>query len=234
MTITQGDNKYQALTGDDGRYQFTSVETGTWQCKVEMFGFAAGQAEVKVPEGPAQLDIPLEMRAFDAPAAPSVITENKPATAAPTSAPAPTTEAKKSDATKPAGAAPAPAATAANRRGNSGNAGSQRRGQGGPGGQGGGNFQNLSLTESADAQMMGGMSSDPSAVGGDVAAGADQTLVLNGSLSRGMEEAQANDSFLMRNGFGFGGPGGGFGGPGGPGGPGGGQGLRQRLPQRFL
>jgi hypothetical protein len=217
VTITQGDNKYQALTGDDGRYQFASVETGTWQCKVEMFGFAAGQAEVKVPDGPATLDVPLELRAFDAPAAPSVITENKPATAAPA---APPVEAKKPDTTKPAATAPAPAATAANRRGNGGNAGLQRRGQGGPGGQGG-NFQNLSLTESSDAQMMGGMSSDPSAVGGDVASGADQTLVLNGSLSRGMEEAQANDSFLMRNGFGFGGPGGGFGGPGGPGGPGG-------------
>ncbi len=225
VTITQGDNKYQSLTGDDGRYQFSGIEAGVWQCKVEMFGFAVGQAEVKVGDGAAVLDVPLELRAFDAPAAPVVVTENKPAAAPETTG---ATGAKKPDTataaveTKTPAAGPAsatqPAKTqqASARRGSGPGALGQRRGAAGATG----NYQNLALTESADAQSMGGLGSDPSEAGADVTSGADQALVLSGSLSRGMDEARSNDSFLMRSGFGMGGFDGGFGGgPGGPGGP---------------
>ena len=52
ITITQGDNKYTALTGDDGRYHLGGIETGTWQIAVEMFGFATAKSEVKVGDAP--------------------------------------------------------------------------------------------------------------------------------------------------------------------------------------
>ena len=226
ITITQGDNKYQALTGDDGRYQLSGIESGTWQYKVEMFGFATAESEVKVGDGPVTLDVPLELRAFDAPAAPVVVTENK--TPAGPATPAPAGDDKKPDTTAPATTAAAtpaagtPAATpaknqqASGRRGNSTGPLGQRRGPAGASGS----YQNLSLTESADSQMMGGLGAEPSDIGGDVASGADQAITLNGSLSRGMDEARSDDSNLMRMGFGGGFPGGGFG-PGGPGGPGG-------------
>ncbi len=77
VTVTQGDNVYQALTGDDGRYQLGGIESGTYQYSVDMFGFAAAKSEVKLGDGPMTLDIPLDLRSFDAPAPPAVVSENK-------------------------------------------------------------------------------------------------------------------------------------------------------------
>lgn len=215
ITFTQGDTKYQALTGDDGRYQLAGIDAGSYQYTVDMFGFATAKSEVKVGDGPVTLDVPLEMQAFDAPAAPAVVSENKPPAAQPApSGVSPKPQTPATGAASPAGSVSKPQQTqASNNRRRPDNT---RRGAAGAAG----NYQNLSLTESADSLMMGNLGTDPSEAGGGDATGADQAMVLNGSLSRGMDEARSNDSYLMR--MGFGGPGGfGFGGAGGPGGPGG-------------
>ncbi len=224
ITVTQGDNKYQALTGDDGRYQLNGIETGAWQYTVEMFGFATASSEVKVGDGPVTLDVPLEMRSFDAPAAPVVVTENK-TPAGPATPPAagdnkkpetPAAAATRLQRRLPRRDSSTKAQQAANRRRPPAQNGTRR----GPAGASG-SYQNLSLTESADSQMMGNLGFRTR----DACGGADpepdtRPWSLNGSLSRGMDEARSDDSYLMRMGFGGMGPGGfGPGGPGGPGGP---------------
>jgi hypothetical protein len=232
VTATMGDKKVATTTDDNGRYGFADLADGTWKLEIEMLGFEKLTTEIGVA-----LDAPspewelkfLPMSAITAPAP-------APTTAAAAPATTPATPQTTAEAT-PAKPSPAPATTtpttpAAPASGNA----TQRsattpggQGRGGRGQQGaanggrpsllaGNNFQRVDVNAAADASALNGADgaiTDASAA--DMSQSADPSLMINGSVSRGLDMPQQNDW--------FGGPGGrmgmdGMGGPGGPGGMG--------------
>jgi hypothetical protein len=233
VTVVKGDTKKVTTTDEEGRYSFADLADGVWKLDIEMVGFASISTEVGVAFDSPAAQWTLKFLP------PGGIKAPAPAAAAPvttSAAPAatPDTDAK---ATASATPAPAPAATtsvaattpktpAGGTNGARGQGqGQGRNGQGGGRGQGGNNgrpsllasngFQRVDVNSSGDAGATadGGMASNDMA---DLSSSADPSLMVNGSVSRGLDMPQQNDW--------FGGPGGrmdGMGGPGGPGGPGG-------------
>jgi hypothetical protein len=244
VTMTQGDKKFVTTTDGNGVYEFPNVPDGVWTLKIDMLGFAPISRDVGVgldaPAGQWELKL-LPPGGAPAPAQAVAATQAKPA------APAATAPA----AAKPAAQASAAAPGAQPRNGGRGGSGGQTASSGRPSlrqaigqrGQGQNGFQRLDVNASAD-----GMSSDAGENGmadlnsADLNQSASDSLLVNGSVSRGLDEGPQNDWFAGR-GMMMGGPGmigvlasgmgqgpdqaaaagaGGPGGPGGRGGPGGG------------
>jgi trimeric autotransporter adhesin len=225
VTATKGDQKLFTTTDENGRYAFPDLADGAWTIEVEMLGFAKLSNEVGIafdapsPEWNLQF---LPMSAImkppaAAPAAASAATPAKPAD--PAAAPASVTPATvTAPAVTQAAAAPAaakPAAGGSAARGQRANAG---RGQTGTNGRPSlleaGGFQRVDVNSSGDlaAAPETGMAAGEMA---DLSNSADPSLLVSGSVSRGLDMPQGNDW--------FGGPGGRMGGMGG--GPGGMNGM---------
>jgi hypothetical protein len=241
VSATSGDQKLVTTTDENGRYSFTGLSDGSWTIEVEMLGFAKLSNVVGI--------------AFDAPSPEwnlkflpmSAIVAPQPAPAvAPAAAPATNQAAAPKTAAVPAPRPPQPTAP----RGTPG-----ARGPTGPNGRPSlaapNTYRRVDVNSSADlsAAPDTGLSANEVA---DLTNSADPSLLVSGSVSRGIDIPQGNDWFggpggrdaLMGGGpggidgmnpaggdgagaaFGAGAQGGGRGGPGGgmPGGgmPGGG------------
>jgi trimeric autotransporter adhesin len=227
VTATQDAKKLITTTDDRGAYSYPDLADGIWTIQVDMLGFAGQSHDVATASDAPSPTWELQILGLDAlrqqlaPPAP-------PAT--PAAAPAQTAANQPAGTPAPEPAKPAPAASTATP---SNGAPQQRTGGGGRGGQTAANngrpslrqalsqgtgFQRLDVNQTADAQE-----TEPAPTAENANSDAAQTsdaLVVNGSVSGGLDMPQQNDW------FGFGGRGGGgFGGPGGPGGPGGGDGF---------
>jgi hypothetical protein len=257
VIATQGDQRQVTTTDENGRYSFADLKDGVWKIEVEMLGFAKLSNEVGMaydapaPEWNLKF-LPLsEIVAPPAPAAPAAATA-APATAS--SEPAKTPEKPAATtATAPAPAASTPAASVGNGRGNGQSGrGGNRTGNGNNGRpsltQAMNNYQRLDVNASGDLSAAGDAGNLGANEAADLSASADASMMVNGSISRGLEGGAQNDWFGGpggrpmdgmggRGGFGMGmgmggdgmntfanagGDGGGRGGRGGPGGPGGG------------
>lgn len=221
VTATQGDKKLVTTTDDKGVYSFTDLPDGAWTVEVDMLGFAKVSAPIKIPFGTGGSEWHLQLlspEAFSTQpfAAPRGFRNRAPGSAAQTP-----------------GAVRQPAETATgNASGrNPGNFSGSGRGGGQAGsggrpsfGQGSATdvFQRLDLNGSAEAAALedeGGPAGGINAAAGNLSQSGSDALVVNGSISSGVNSntPQQNDWMI----FGPGGPGTlAQAGPGGPGGPG--------------
>src|ERR1039458_8661408 len=202
VTAIQGDKKLLTTTDENGRYSFADLSDGAWTIEVEMLGFAKLSNEVGVafdaPAAEWSLKF-LPMSAIIAPPAAlatATVAPAKPADAAGTAAPstAPLATPATVQATDATAAATKPAA-----RGQQANA---ARGQNGANGRpslvAANGYQRGDVKSSSDlAAPDMGMAANELA---DLSNSADPSLLVSGSVSRGLDMPQGNDW--------FGGPGG--------------------------
>ena len=230
VTATKGDQKLTTTTDENGRYAFPELADGAWKIEVEMLGFATLSNEVGIAFNAPAPEWNLKFLSMSAilspPSAPAA-----PATAAPEKSATPATPPPVATATAaPKPATPAPAAP--NGRGgqqaNGARGGQNGRGQG-TAANGGrpsllGGFQRVDVNSSGDAAAPADTGVAPAEMA-DLSASADPSLLVSGSVSRGLDIPGGNDWFGGaggREGMGFGmGPGG----PGGMDGMGGGAGM---------
>jgi trimeric autotransporter adhesin len=214
VTATLGDKKVVTTTDAQGAYSFRDLADGNWTIQVEMLGFAPETKEVGIaPDAPSpEWDLKLlPMAALRQSLAP------KPAPA-PAPAPVAAQPAVAASAAKPA-STPAPAAqTQALARPNSGGRGPnngrpslrqamQQQQQSG--------FQRMDVNQSGDLSGLNADGSFNTELNADASSASSDAMMVNGSVSRGLDMPQQPDWFGGR-----GGPGMMMGGPGGMGGPG--------------
>ena len=231
VTAIQGDKKMVTTTDDQGAYSFPELADGTWTITVEMMGFAKLTRDIgiAVDAPPADWDLKLLPPGANlaptppAPAVPAPATPAAPAVAAPAT-PAPAAAAPATPAAVATNATPKAASAAkAKARGN------QTAAKGTQGANGGrpslaqamAAYQRVDVNASeggaasaADNGMGNGMGSDLNSA--DLNQSAADSLLVNGSVSSGLNAPQQYDWFGGPGGMGMGGPGMmGMGGPGG-------------------
>jgi len=191
VTATQGDKKQVAITDVQGAYSFADLPDGVWNIQVEMLCFAPETKEVAVasdaPSPVWELKLlPLEqMKPAVAPAP----TAAPASSAAPNgAAPPPTTAA----AATPSTAAAAPAAGAASNKNKSKRSSKSAP----PPTNTAGGFQRADVNASNGSNGSNGNAAGGSMVGGDASSSpapsefaqqASDSLVVNGSVSNGIE-----------------------------------------------
>jgi hypothetical protein len=220
ITATRADKKLVTTTDENGRYAFSDLEDGVWRIEIEMVGFARLSTEVGIafdaPAAEWTLKF-LSLKEITAPPAPAPA-----APATPSAAPAPAPE--RPGPVAPPGATKTAAADTPKPAANPNGARGQQAGQGrgGPGGRGqngnngrpsllqGNGYQRVDVNSSGDVAAAAdtGVPANDMA---DLSSSADPSLMVNGSVSRGLDMPQQNDW--------FGGPGGRMDGMGGLGGP---------------
>jgi hypothetical protein len=270
VIATQGDQRHVTTTDENGNYAFADLKDGVWKIEVEMLGFARLSNEVGIAyDSPAPqwdlkflplADVLTPQTPKEAPAASAA-----PATTTADATKTPEKPAATTTPTTPAASTPAPATAANGGRGNNGGA---RGGRGN--GNGNGNNGRPSLTQAMNNFQRADLnaSGDPAAAGdagglganeaSDLSGSAGDAMMVNGSISRGLDGGAQGDWFGGPGGRpdGMGGPGGfgagmnggadgmggfnagggdggGRGGRGGPGGPGGGPGMGMGGPGGF-
>jgi hypothetical protein len=238
VTAECGSDRISTVTDADGQFEMGGLPSTSCKFSAAMFGFEQVEQDIKASSSPVIFDLKLQTRAsLPVSTIPAPVPKAAPAevaTTVPKSAETVSPE-KAAEAAKPSLAAVAqtPATPGLGRGGRSGGRGGQGAlAAGGRGGRGsangtptapgaGGGFQNLSLVQNGDAVSADSEVSPGSLGGVDVNGGANEALIISGSLSSAIQ-TQAGDGQGMGGpqGFGFG-----FGGPGGPGGFGGGAGF---------
>ncbi len=198
VSATNGDKKLFTTTDENGRYSFADLAAGAWMIEIEMLGFAKLSNEVGIAfDAPApewNLKF-LPMSAIMAPRADAA------GTAAAPMAVLVATQVATATAAAPKAPANGPAA-----RGQQANAGSGTQGGRGQNGANGrpsvaaaNGYQRVDVNSSGDlaAAPDTGMAANEMA---DLSSSADPSLLVSGSVSRGLDMPQGNDW--------FGGPGG--------------------------
>src|SRR5579871_6787892 len=233
VTATMGDKKVSTTSDENGVYAFPDLADGVWTISIEMLGFGKVSKQVAVsPDAPPNPEFDLKLlSAQEIKTAVAAATAPPPAAtaaAAPAATPgtSPTTPAAASS-TMPTPASPAPTTSAtatpaksaapASGSGNGGNRPSIR--QAVQQQQRGGGFQRANVNTTGDAGALEADSSLNMAGNADLAQSSGDAVMVNGSVSSGLDMPQQNDWGMGRggmDGFGPGGPGGfGMGGPGG-------------------
>ena len=218
VTATEGDKKVSTTTDEQGAYAFSDLPDGVWTIEVEMFGFAKLSREVGVaPLAPSptwELNILPPGAAMAANACPSPAAPATPAAAPARPAPASTATASvpvpaATPAATPATTTPAAAAAGRGGRGYSGGGrgGTQAAGNGGRPSlrqaqqqQGQPGYQRLDVNASGDPAAAGtenGVTGDTA----DLNQSASDALLVNGSVSRGLDMPQTNDWLAGRGGM---------------------------------
>jgi hypothetical protein len=226
VKATSGDKTLVTITDEQGQYKLDGVTDGAWVFEVEMFRFETARKEVP-STGAANLEWNLTLKSLTAPAAP-VQAQSRPS--GPVSRPAASEGQASPQLARrgPPGATP-PGQPGAPRSG-------QQRGR--PGNQQA--SAPTELTNQIEGQDAGGVSAQPEIPSGVQSESANESFLLNGTLSRGLQQVGGDPGGDFGPGFGRG-PGGfgdnpggqdgngqgaqtpGFGSGGGPGGgPGGG------------
>jgi hypothetical protein len=236
VTAVQGDIKQTTSTDEAGNYVFENLSPGRWTIAVEMFGFGKQSKEVEMLASvePPLLDweLKLQVPVIGAVAGSAPAVASTPA-AAPAPVASPATGAKQSAAT-PAATAPAaagkapesasaPAAkagrgtqTAAAKAGRgTQTAAAAKKGQQAQQQQPG--FQRTDVNQTAQEGVLAENAGQREAIQGEnLEQGANESLLVTGSVSRGLEFQRGEEGFGRDFGIMMG-----MGGPGGPGGPGG-------------
>jgi trimeric autotransporter adhesin len=186
VTATQGDKKVLAVTGQDGTYVFPELADGVWNIQVEMLCFAPLKKEIGISQGAppavwALTMLPMDQIKPETPAAIAPPTGTAPATAA---APGAASGAAPTGAA-PAAAAPAPAATttAANNK----NSKNSKKGTAATAAASQPGFQRANVNATADAPADTGAAPLASAASSDAPGGTSDALLVNGSVSTGIE-----------------------------------------------
>jgi hypothetical protein len=225
VTATQGEKKLITTTDEQGAYSFPDLEDGAWTITVEMLGFGKISRPVTIAPTAANSDWDLRLLPLGSkPESASTPRKEPNATAGTPSTPAAPTKS----------AAPSQNAAAANGSNSSGRVRGAQASVGRPG------FQRLDVNATGDAAALPGEStgSENDLTSANLNQNANEAMVVNGSVSNGVNAPQQNDWMMYGGGQGgpggpvgpggppFGGAGGpgsiSVGGPGGPGGPGGG------------
>jgi hypothetical protein len=216
VTATQGDKKMVTTTDDQGAYSFPELADGTWTIEIEMLGFAKLSREVGIESDAPIAEwglkfLPRGAILASTPAAPAAPAPSTPAPTAPAaSVAAPETKAPGAPVAANATRNPAPPARAQSRNNQTPARGTANGGR--PSlAEAMAGYQRVDVNASeggAAAGAEGGMSNDLASA--DLNQSAADSLLVNGSVSRGLDMPQQND---------WGGPGG-MGGALGPGGPG--------------
>ena len=204
VTAIQGDKKLLTTTDENGRYSFADVSDGAWTIEVEMLGFAKLSKEVGVafdaPAAEWNLKF-LPMSAIIAPT-PSATASTAPATApvtGPVTAPV-TAQAPSAATASPKAAATGPAARGQRANAARGTQGGRQNGANGrPSLLAPNDYQRVDVNSSGDLSAASdmGLAANETA---DLSNSADPSLLVTGSVSRGLDMPQGNDW--------FGGPGG--------------------------
>ena len=210
VTATQGDKKVVTTTDERGAYTFPDLADGVWSLQVDMLGFGRVTRDVGIGMDAPKASWDLKLLAPGAilAAVPAPVASPAPATATATTPPA---------ASKPNPAPQAPNRQAANQNPQGGGRGrpSIRQAQQQAQQQAQTGYQRLDVNASGQAGSLeeGAISGSEIA---DLNQSASDSLLVNGSVSRGLNMPQQDDWFAGRGGMGMMGPGGpGMGGPGG-------------------
>jgi hypothetical protein len=189
VTALEGGAKVTAFTDENGRYTL-ELTPGVWQIEVGMFEFTTAKGQVTVSDGALVMDWVLNM--------PKLSERGGPA----------------------AGTAGAQATTPGAGRGARGNRGGQRasanypgrQGRGGPGGQSASGaqpgFQSAAVRATPEGQQA---NTQPDTPPNTDPGEADESLLVNGSMSGGLEQSSDDEARRQRAMGGRGGPGGGGG-----------------------
>jgi hypothetical protein len=155
VTATQGDKKIVTITDDQGIYKLTDPADGTWMIRVEMLGFSPLTQEVTVGAGAQSPTFALKVMPFE-----EITRGLPPPVVQPAAAPsAPVASGKTATAPKPSRTPPPPA---------------------------GSGFQRAGVTASAGAPPAASEARTPAEEpGADVAQGAAQGFLVNGSVNNG-------------------------------------------------
>jgi len=235
VTALQGGAKVTAFTDENGRYTL-ELTPGVWQIEVGMFEFTTAKGEVTVSDGAIARDWVLNMPKLSERGGPVAA-----AGAAPVAVPLPAAPgigqgARGARGNRSADGRGGQGGQRANgdfsgRQGREGRSGQDAQGtqgaQAASGGRGAGRgaagqaqpgFQSAEVRATPEGQQANAQQQatvQTADVGGD----ADESLLVNGSVSGGLEQSSDDEARRQRA------MGGGRGGPGGPGGPGGGGGT---------
>jgi len=184
VTATLGEVKLVTSTDDSGSYVFEDLGPGAWTIEIQAFGFDRSSRILNVPAaGTLAWDLKLRQRQ-----------------AAPLQAVAP-----RAAAPKPVELKPAPAQAAAAK---------PAPPQGARPNAPNGSFQRLGVNQTAQADALAALAAQPAPDmqnGADLSQNANESFLVNGSLSRGLQMPRQEGDMMAF---------GGFGGPGGPGMPG--------------
>jgi hypothetical protein len=207
VTATQGDKKIVTTTDDQGAYSFPELADGTWTIEVEMMGFASLTRDVGIASDAPSANWDLKLLPPGAnlagtPPAPAVPAPAAPAAPAPAT-PAPATPVAAANATPKAAPAAKPQArgnqTAARGTANGGRPSLAQAMAG---------YQRVDV----NAAEGGAASGAENGTGNELASAdlnqsAADSLLVNGSVSSGLNAPQQNDWFGGPGGMGMGGPG---------------------------
>ncbi|MDQ1469185.1 MAG: hypothetical protein QOJ99_665 [Bryobacterales bacterium] len=235
VTADCGSDRISTVTDTNGRFELGGLPDTPCHFSAAIFGFEQARQDIKASSSPVTFDLKLQTRA-SLPVTSSPVTSTTPTAAIAAPKPA---DAKPAD-TPPATASTPPPGGRGGGPGGGGRGGPGGQLAGGRGGRGGqngppnapgpnrGGFQNLSLVQNGEAASTDSEVAPGSLGSVDVNSGANEALIISGSLSSAVQ-TQQGDGLGMGGpqGFGFGGPGG-IAGPadfgqrldGGPGGPG--------------
>ncbi len=208
VTAVQGEKKIVTTTDESGRYAFADLAAGAWTVQVEMFGFSPARREITMDEKPSAIDWALDLKPLSSEAPPV-------SKAAPVTAPAPSAVATAPAPAPAAAPGTAKSAAAAQPRQRSGRGSQAQSGQA----QSGGGFRSLSMNNTAEGEATGAAEAPAELASTDAAGGANESFLVNGSISTGLETPGQQGSFDYYRGDPNRPPGSGFGPPGGPGGP---------------
>jgi hypothetical protein len=230
VTARVGEQTFSTSTDESGAYHFAKLPAGACQVEVEMMGFVTARLPLQVGDSAPDLEFSLQLGTNPAP------TEAKPAAEAPA-----TVSQARPDAARPAEAAKRDEAKAAAAKPQSASAATRQRGA--PNGRNGQRpdtqtaYQRLQVMQTTQNEINAALSGPPpEPVSADMSQGANESFLVSGSMSRGLQEVGAMDEMfgareemrqrfeqMRASGMTMGGPGGSMGGPGGSmGGPGGG------------
>jgi hypothetical protein len=192
VTAVQDGRKFVTTTNGNGVYVFADLVEGTWRFEIEMLGFAKAAKEVAVSTGApaAEWELKLQtveqIRASLAPAAAPAGAVAAPVAGSPVAT-------GPAAAVPPAAAASKPASKQARDAGSAPVRGRQGQGQRGE-------FQRVDVNQSGDLAAAGDEWTINSETAADLSQSANNSLLVNGSVSRGLELPQMPDWFGGRGG----------------------------------
>ena len=231
VTAKQGDRQISTSTDESGNFVFSNMPPGTWEIEVEMMGFATVQQHLEMGD----TDTPLNELALKLGANPRPTQSVVTAPAAAVKPAAESSPAATATANSPTQSASVAGANGGRSQGGRQQASGQANTRTGGRGQGqtGAGFQRLEVSQTSQGDGPSGLGAQDAGAGQEMAQGANESFLVNGSLSSGFESPnRMDDAFAsmrggsdgmrggpdgMRGGSGDdgGSPGGGFGGPSG-------------------
>ena len=192
VTLTQGDKKLTAVTDGQGTYSFADVPDGTWSLTVEMLCFSPIKQDVAIAPGAPSPEWEMKLQSFDE------IKATAPPPSQPTTPPTPATTT--ATATPVTGAPPKPSIAGAEQAANGGgsnkkNAKNSKNAKNTPaaGANPTNGFQRADVNAAGGAGAAAPPPPADSGIGaaaaspGEAGSSASEAMVVNGSVSNGIE-----------------------------------------------